>query len=332
MAKPTQPSAAPTDQSAGNVQEPVSANVSQGTVPIDCPPGSTATVEPPKQSPNYPGPNVGGVLKAFPPSKKPDCGEGMSSAEITIFGETQSRCVPTSACGDYEAARKLIFGDNYKNDPETAKAAETLEAFVCINVLMVERPESPYPVNEGCIDCHVLGMNDLMSKLLENNVSCLENNMQAWGLSNRWGPKVAFNLDVIQSFSANWLKRKLGGQKPDLTPQQEAQERAKQIEQDATHKLDPNRKTDEPTVDTLQGTDTIISREARAKELAQIAKNEGLKFYRLASESESVDQKFNSSVSTMLEQMLGSFGRLQDLYVSIATGLKFKEKEECTFD
>lgn len=332
VAKPAQPSTAPMGQDAGNVQEPVSANVPQTGIPIDCPPGTTPTVEPPPQSPNYPGPDVGGVLKVFPPSKKPDCGEGMSAAEITILGETHSRCVPTSACGGYEDARKLIFGEHYMDDPETAKAAETLEAFVCIKVLKVQRPESPYPVNEGCIDCHVLGMNDLMSKLLENNVSCLENSMQAWGLSNRWGPKVAFNLDVVQSISANWLRRKLGGLKSDHTPQEEVQLRSQQILQDATHKLDPNRAADTPTVSTLQDTEEILNREARAKELEKIAVNQGLRFYRVASESEGVDQKFNSSVSTMLEQMSKSFGRLQDLYVSLATGLKFKEKEECTFD
>jgi cysteine-rich repeat protein len=337
--KPSVPSTKPgtvsTTTETGEATEPQRQNEE---IPIECPPGTepTETKTPPVQNPNYPGPNVGGVLKEFPPSNRPDCPDGTVKAEITLFGQgVVSQCVPQSACGDFEAARKLVYGDDYKNDPTKAELAASLESFICIKTYEENRPESPYDVNEGCIDCSIQAMNDSFNTLLEKNVSCLETNQEAWGLSSRWGPKVSLNLDVVTGKSSKTLKRKVaveeqkGKEKSVLEKTKEAQVQKKQ---DATHQLDPNEDRTYLAAGVVQDPAKILAsiQNAKDKQLEDI--RQGIEFYRAAGEAEGVDKQFSDTIVGMLREIYGSLKRIQDNYFSAATALEFSKKKECTFD
>jgi cysteine-rich repeat protein len=296
----------------------------------ECPAGTTPAgpVTEIPQPPNYPGPNVGGVLKDFPPSERPDCPDGTSSADITIAGTTYSRCVPTSTCGDYEAARKLLFGDDYASDPVKAEAAAAIEAFVCVKVLKIKRPESPYPLNEGCVDCHILAMNDVMSKLLDQNVQCMENPKEAWGLSNRWGPSFSFNLDVVTAQNDNAEKRKLDPKKSDETVADKTGTDASKIRQDATRQQDPNQTQPDATVSATMSVDQILNAAQQQKDKQANDIRQDLLFYSAASESDDVDSQIYGPLSEMLTQMMASFTNLQKSYVGISV-LDLDKKETC---
>lgn len=296
-----------------------------------CPEGTEPPQpKPPVQSLKYQGPNVGGVLREFPASNKPDCPNGTTSAEITIAGERHFRCVPTSACGDFEAVRELLFGKDYKNDPEKSLVAASIEAFVCIKVTQENRPESPYPLNESCIDCNIMAMNDILSKMLEKNVAPLENNSSAWGLSTRWGPGFTINLNVVSKMSVNALQRKLSGDMPTMSKAEEAYLMGVQACQDSNRKLNPD-KADvvNPSAASKEGGD-ILGQQSQLYKKAMEDCLQKLKDYNTVSTAMNMDQRSYDPLSTMLNQMLGSFTRLQELNLQIATGIKFLEKKQCT--
>ncbi len=306
-----------------------------GDIPITCPEGSTPVrsdaldreKEVP-QSPNYPGPFIGGVLKNFPPSTKPACRQGESEFSVTIGDEVKMKCIPTKLCADPEDFRKFLFGDNYEENATTKKMAEAIEAVICVDFFTYMRPESPYPLNEGCIDCHILAMNDFMEKMLEKNIAPLVNNMVDWGLSSRWGPK--FTFDLTTSVQAK-LKIPEGRYK-DKSPGEEAEAYVKQQVQDnrkVLDTLDEQEKVgatpimDKPAIEILQ---ERLRRDAEAEEGIYRA----LKNYQLVTDAE-VDQQFHGEVPSLLIQMLESFKRLQDKYVGLSLATEFHQKEKCSF-
>ncbi|MBN2095912.1 hypothetical protein JW752_00740 [Candidatus Peregrinibacteria bacterium] len=301
-----------------------------GEPPISCPEGSTPVdkhvvdrARGVEQSPNYPGPFVGGVLKNFPPSNKPACAQGETAFSITIGSDVKTRCVPTKLCADPDDFRAFlmdVFG-------LPAEAVEPIEAVICIDVFTYQRPESPYPMEAGCVDCHILAMNDVMEKLLENNIAPLENNMTAWGMSNRWGPN--FTFDLVTS-----VKSKLRMPPPkykDKSPLELAEEYFKKNYQDAQKRLDPNEEQDKvasPIMDIL-AVDYLqekINRDIKA----QSQLDQSLKNYRMVTDAE-VDQQFHNDVPGLLNQILQSFGRLQDKYIGLSLATTFATKEKCEF-
>jgi cysteine-rich repeat protein len=306
-------------------------------IPIDCPPGSTPTKVTPqspasgqstvKQSANYPGPFVGGVLKQFPPVDKTQCAPGSTYVEINVAGKTEGTCIQTKLCADFEVVRKKFFGDDYRNDPSKVKEAEAIEATVCVDVKKVNRPQSPYNVNDGCIDCHILAMDDIMNKMLQQNVAPLENNMQSWGTSNRWGPTVSFNINVL-------MKR--GLVKPIVSPQYTnmsvkdkfdlAQNKALQ---DSVNGIDANNPPENPTVVTNQDASVQMANDQFLKDQATIGQNQFLKNYRMA-EDASANQTANNIIGK-LQELDASFAEIQKKYQSLSLGTKFQEKNQCTF-
>ncbi|MBU1018127.1 hypothetical protein KKA33_03825 [Patescibacteria group bacterium] len=301
-----------------------------GVPPITCPEGSRPVnkheldrARGVTQSPNYPGPFVGGVLKNFPPSNKPACGKGESEFSVTVGDQIKVRCIPTKLCADPDDFRAFlmdIFG-------LPAEAVEPIEAVICIDVFTYQRPESPYPMEAGCVDCHILAMNDVMEKLLENNISPLVNNMTAWGMSNRWGP--SFSFDLVTS-----VKSKLSMPSPkykDKSPLDLAEEYFKQNFQDAQKRLDPNEEQEKvaaPVMDISAAAylKEKIDRDAKAQ--SQIERS--LKNYRMVTDAE-VDQQFHNDVPDLLNQILRSFGRLQDKYIGLSLATSFSQKEKCEF-
>ena len=301
-----------------------------GEIPITCPEGSTAVRSDDlnrargiPQSPNYPGPFIGGVLKNFPPSTKPACRQGESEFSVTIGDEVKIRCIPTKLCADPEDFRKFLM-DSY-GLPQ--KDVDPIEAVICVEFFTHMRPESPYPLNEGCIDCHILAMNDLMEDMLEKNIAPLVNNMADWGLSNRWGPK--FTFDLTTSVQAK-LKIPVGRYK-DKSPGEATEEYVKQTIQDNRKTLDTLKEKnkvgatpimDKPAIEILQ---KRLDRDSKAE--AGIYR--ALKNYQLVTGAE-VDQQFHAEVPSLLNQILESFVRIQGKYVGLSLATEFHQKDKCS--
>ena len=62
-------------------------------------------------------------------------------------------------------------------------AAEAIEAIICIEVKEIMRPKSLYEEDEGCVDCHIMAMVDVMDEMLTKNIAVMKNPKQAWALS-----------------------------------------------------------------------------------------------------------------------------------------------------
>jgi cysteine-rich repeat protein len=208
------------------------------------------------------------------------------------------------------------------------QAAAAIEAMVCINVEEIQRPESPYPLNDACVDCHILGMIDIMEEMLSKNVAPLENPKNAWALSNRWGPSVKFDINVTILPNINNIFPK-----PVVdVPSQEAADRvAKALKQEYERKLITEQEVAQATAVTNKSATEILqgylSQNAEAK--AGIAL--GLKNYRATSEPEVTDKATYGAIHPMLIQMLNSFKRLQDKYAGLSLATKFATKKECKF-
>ena len=222
----------------------------------------------------------------------------------------------------------MIDTEDYENDPVLSELATAIEAIICVDFQEIMRPESPYPLEEGCIDCHILAMNDILSKVLEKNVAPQQNSMMAWGTSNRWGPTIAFNLNVL-----------IGKAKPyiappkysDYSPQELTDLYIEKLKQDTTHQLDPIKKQDKATVVTMLSAMGILEGERAADEKQKKGFYRGLKNYRVVTEAETVGQQFHNDIVGLLEQWRESFERLQDKYIGLAIATKFHEKDKCSF-
>ena len=305
--------------------------------PLNCPPGSTATKKPTtqaekeakvKQDPNYPGPFIGGVLKNYPPSEQTDCPPGETYVEASAAGQYGGTCISTSFCSDFEPIRTKLFGADYKKDPAKEAAAAALEVSVCVNVKKVKRPESPYPLNQGCIDCNILAMNDIMSKLLDKNVNPLQNSMQSWGSSNRWGPTVSFNLNVLVKRAVNaisspkYAKDFIGTEKPEKA--------VVQSQQQASNNIDPNKTSDVPQTTEEKDVTKRLEDLWQDTQKKNEAQKEFLKNYRMTGDA-SADQLAYGGIIAKLRELQASFQKIQEKYVDLALATKFQEKAKCSF-
>ncbi len=311
-----------------------------------CPPGTfpripTITAEAPiselvDQLPGYPGPNIGGVLKQFPEGARPICGPGESqliieSAVFSDFPEISGRsdnitcpsedlcmtCIPTEWCTDFDDARDFLFGAQWQEDPDIAEIAYAIEAMVCVNITTHMRPESPYAVIEGCVDCHIRAIVDALDEALETNVSPLENTMTAFGISSRWGPKFSFNLNAT-------TKAKFKTVVSDTISK--AIEKANQAIEESNRK----REVYTPTI-----TPPLPSNDALKKKIAQFQERmaevlEDTRIYKLSNKVAS-DQEANLRVVPLIIQFRDSFQRIQDKYVALLGVLELDETPQCTF-
>ncbi len=302
--------------------------------PINCPPGSKAVKRTAdkdiklQQDPNYPGPFVGGVLKNFPKSNKGQCPPGSKYTEVSLFGESAGTCIPHEFCTpDFEKLRKKLFGADYRKDPAKKKAAEAIEASVCVEFKKVNRPESPYPVVEGCIDCHIQAMNDVMEKMLQKNIAPLQNSMQSWGTSNRWGPSLSFDINVLVQRGINAI---ITPEFSRVTPKEKADKNVAQQKQQAENKKDVNEDQAQPTtVDTVQF-GLIHSRYQFSQEEKKAKNSDALKFYNMTSEA-SAEQHTHAGLVNKLRELKDSFKRIQDKYVQLSIAATFHQKPECSF-
>ena len=152
--------------------------------------------------------------------------------------------------------------------------------------------------------------------------------MMAWGMSNRWGPTIAFNLNVA-----------IGKAKPYIAPpkysdysdQELTDLRINQLRQDTTHQLDFNKDQSDATAVANISAVEILERALESDIKEQEGFYRGLKNYRVVAEAETVGQQFHNDIPGLLTQWKDSFARLQEKYIGLALATKFHEKNKCSF-
>jgi len=312
-----------------------------------CPPGSvpkkidaSLKEEAPQaeQFSSYPGPSIGGTLKQFPNSERPICGPGESPVEIKVGGETKvatdgngdPRCIPTNVCSDPDKARSIfaatafpfpigaITAAEWKDLPEdhpVRESLESIEALYCVNVSKVNRPLTPYAMNEGCIDCHITAIVDSLEEALTTNVTPLENTTSAFGLSSRFGPTFSFNLITT-------LKPKLKLTSPEkaVNAIDDANEKIKNLEGEAPE-ADEDQKIGESNQERL---DRIQSQNEAAEAYLEAA----IGNYFLTTNTIS-DSEFSGRVSQLITQMRESFQSIQSKFQEMVDSTYLDETPIC---
>jgi len=266
------------------------------------------------QSDSYPGPFIGGTLKQFPPSARPPCPEGYIELPF-LKDEGESICVPKNICTDFNDVREKLFGPDWEGDEVTFETASMIEAFFCLDIIEHNRPESPYELNEGCVDCHIAAIVDSIDKALQTNVTPLQNTMTAFGQSNRWGPNFNLDLNTMIKSSLKFHYVDPGGDPTEET------ENA--IESDV-HKNKANEK-ESPTA-----SETPIEKSNRLvdeKEKNDKAREEAQRNYGKASSIIS-DQEVGYRVIPLLVQMRERFKNIHGNVQAIAN-LKLGDKLAC---
>lgn len=310
-----------------------------------CPPGSVPSKAPSligqeagppqevSQSPEYPGPFLGGSLKQFPASNRPPCGPGESTVDVTVAGETHTAtddgepiCIPTEFCADPDIARTLLAalppllipdGDwkSLPDDDERKEWVDSIEALFCVNIIEANRPQAPYQLIEGCIDCHITAMVDALEKALETNVTPLQNTTSAFGISSKYGPAFSFNLDTATK------------SKPKFKYTGTAANAIKRSNEATAESQADNTKR-EPTIKTPESPLQEIARKAAEIEESRENILEDTRTFNLSNEAIS-DQEVGGRVIPLLIQMRDSFAVIQSRYEGMISSTAFDEKKQC---
>ncbi len=317
--------------------KPAKFNKANNTPPINCPLGTKAVEKKlnsnVSQSPKYGGPLVGGVLKNFPASNRSKCPAGMTEIEVNLLGKTESTCVPNQLCSDPNLMRNFLYElskagaqnkklpKNWQDLPEDnvlRRNLDMIETAVCIKVSKNMRPISPYPSKEDCIDCNVLAMNDTMTKLLSKSVAPSQNPLQAFGLSNRWGPRFTFDLNVLTKIKTGAVKEKLTSKKAKENTDQLLLQLKKKSESKVGN-----------TVNTNQSGQNILDRITSINQQKKGLLYDQLKIFQLSSTA-AADQNADLINNALLD-FKGSFDRIQTIYDQLVTSVEFGKKKQCTF-
>ncbi|MBU0727648.1 hypothetical protein KKA95_03100 [Patescibacteria group bacterium] len=269
------------------------------------------------QSNDYPGPHTGGTFKDYPPSTAPACPPGYSEVVIQYGNKEERNCVPTEFCASFDDIREHLFGEDWQEDEAKSSVATAIEALFCVTVTTANRPTTPYAMNDGCIDCHVIGMVDALDKALETNVSPLENTTGSFGISSRWGPKFSFNLVTA-------LKSKF---KVVLPP--DNQKTAMQKADEARAASLAENGMVEPTISTGESGVEELARKQEQEQTSSATVLNDLKNYRVSNVAIS-DQSFSSRVLPLFQQMLKSFERIESKLMGIAE-IAINQKDTCQF-
>lgn len=294
----------------------------EGTVPRIGSGISGQEAGPPKeipQNPEYPGPFLGGTLKQFPESNRPLCGPGESPVQITIAGETKmatnddgsAKCIRTEFCKDFKEAQDFLFGDGWEDDDTLVNIAPSIEALFCVNIIKENRPLSPYNLNEGCVDCHIIAMVDALEKALQTNVTPLKNTTNAFGISSPYGPNFSFNLNT-----ATKTKLKFNNTGTAANAIKKAEESYAEIRK----KSSPVKFTDSPLANLKN---SAIQDQKNTEDILENIRLSGL------SNAVISDQEVGGRIRPLLEQMKESFSRIQSTYEAIIGSTALDKKEPC---
>lgn len=319
-------------------------NTNANNAPISCPPGTVATKIPanqPKQLLNYGGPLVGGVLRNFPVSNQPDCPPGSTPFGFDLAGQTQQTCVPNQLCADPNDLRDFLYtlakaGNtqlpsswvDLEDDNPLKSSLTALEASICVAIKKVNRPTSAYPVTANCIDCHIQAMNDGMNTLLSKNIAPLQNTMQSFGSSNRWGPTASFNLNVTTQSLKNFIfNPKYSG----ILAKKVADQAILELQQDTQKKQDVNGASSN-TNRSSTSLVNILNKDNTDKTQQSEEFYQNLKQYQMITDA-SADRNVHGPLMGLLTDLQNSFGRIQAQYVNIAAnvtkGNSLRDKNMC---
>ena len=275
-----------------------------------------------------PVPFTGGTLSPLPVSNTPSCPAGQELVQVSAGTKQVSTCIPSGFCGDFNAIREALFGQNWQ-ESENADIAAAIETAVCVNFTTGNRPNTPYAMNEGCIDCHFRAMADSLQKALESNVTPLANTTSAFALSNPWGPSFSLDLNI-------GVKRvpKLKAKPSNNASEEEGEEDEEPSadEGSATHSIDEadkNNKSGESSVsDDLSSTDLLNAQVNSLNERVD-AISENLGVYQSTSNAIS-DVAFSNEVITQIGYLTGAFGEIQSNLITMAnTAEALSTKKVC---
>jgi cysteine-rich repeat protein len=286
------------------------------------------------QSPEYPGPSVGGTLKKYAESNAPACPEGFFDASTQSGGASASatgdetlgvnvvgtqhdipRCLPTEFCADFDAARTFLFGEGWKDDESLSQQATAIEAMFCVNIKKENRPKAPYKMIEGCVDCHITAMVDSLEKALGTNVSPLVNTTNAFGISSKYGPTFSFNLNT--AFKSNLKYQFSNTAKNSIA-------KANEIEA----KFRSDHKLPELTVQNLRGTLADVAQTASKTEETNAAIREDMRVYGLTTATIS-DQEIGGRIIPLLTQMRDSFINIEAKFEGLVGATTLDKKDQC---
>jgi len=309
------------------------------------------------QSPNYPGPNIGGTYKEFKVGNpRPSCPAGFSniagiasgsyegsssekntyeaskkgSGTVSVSGDQFGlniggkqydipACIPTKLCASFEDIRKALFGEDYQKDEEKNMIASSIEALFCVELIKGNKPETPYGPNENCIDCHIHGMNKSLEKVLETNVTPLANTMTGFGISNKWGPNFSFNLSTMV--------------KARVTQTPRVRQKAGALEGELFNEIKSK------LADTGDKSSETETYEEKAKRVNEENKRnyetmkEALENFELVNDNIS-DGSMLNSVKPLIDQWTESFKRIQAKYDELTRDeggalIQLKNKDQC---
>lgn len=307
---------------------------------ISCPAGTEPRQKPATQIPqdaNY-SPSLGGILKNLPPSTRPQCPAGSTYAEVQILGISEGRCFRTEFCADFDAARTFLY-DTFKNQLPTQNneplpnrfidlpkdhpanaVLGSIEANVCVEIQKVTRPPNPYRSTEGCVDCHMAAMNESMEFLLSKRVAPQKNTMQAFAIRDPLGPSLSFSLNVAPGALKNLVFD------PKLTGIEAGKIADQHLLSSSGDLDDSNRTTSSVTLPVTQ----IITRNASQIDQKNQKLAENLKNYKAATNATAA-QNVHTPLIGLFTEFKDSFGRIQQQYTQVITGVQLAEKRQCTF-
>ncbi|GEM_PF-2917644 len=281
------------------------------------------------QSPHYPGPFVGGVLKNIALTIPPPCPPDESPIQIQYANSTSSTCVPTKWCANpddvkslMDKVRKAVLGAAWADNTDTKKIGDSIEAIFCVNVTTANRPESPYSLNEGCVDCQIRSMVTTLDKLLQYQIAPMENTRNAFGISNRWGPQFSFDLNLSMPSNPE-IKF---NEKVDALKQADAA--LNKIEQDRVHGSDPNTDINQP--DSVRDT-SVSNLTAEFTDFNQKQDEQAftaLRAYR-ANTDAAKEQDFSQDLIGLLNAWQQSFSNIQNVFLGLTDTLKFDQLRQC---
>ena len=275
------------------------------------------------QNPEYPGPFLGGTMKQFLPSQRPPCGPGQ---EYLGMSDGEPICFPMELCADPDIARTFLAalppfsipGGNWEALPEDdprKNMIDSIQVMFCVNIVENNRPQSPYQMIEGCVDCHITAMVDALEKALQTNVTPLKNTTNAFGISSAWGPNFSFNLNTLTKTN---LKYKQTGTNANALKKSDANFT------EALRKNQPQQSSVKISASPL----AKMSEEVGKIEDSREAMLEDIQAFGISSDA-APDQEMNARIGPLLTQMRDSFANIQSMYEIMISSTALNEKEQC---
>ncbi len=286
------------------------------------------------QSPEYPGPFLGGTMKQFPASNKPPCPTGFFNASATeggasatakgeetlginIAGEQYDipQCLPTEFCADFKDAQDFLFGEGWIEDEAVAEIAPAIQALFCVNIKKENRPQSTYTEDEGCVDCHITAMVDAVEGALETNVTPLKNTTSSFSTSSPYGVNFSFNLNTA---TKSKLKYKYTGTAQNSVGKANQSKAASENKAaPVTTSQEKSKTTWQSLSDTAKQSEASLDKTLRDTYVSQLT-NEVIS-----------DQEVGGRINPLLLQMKGSFERIESKFEQMVFETSLDTKEQC---